>query len=153
VHVGVENADALRALYASFAAPATVAIQAMVHGKLEAIAGINRAAGVGPVLLAGLGGIYAEALSAVTLWPIPTTRADIEAKLAASALGRILTSPRWTDAASHTAFVDALLALQSMALWAGEIIESVDINPLLLGNGRAIAVDALIVPTQKDAKI
>lgn len=153
VHVGVENAEALREICASFAQPATVAVQAMVHGKLEAIAGITKAAGVGTLLLAGLGGINAEALSAATLWPIPTTRADIEAKLAASALGRILTSPRWNDAASHTAFVEALLALQSLALWAGAAIDSVDVNPLLLGNGRAIAVDALIVPSPKETKL
>jgi hypothetical protein len=124
----------------------------MVRGQLEAIAGISRAPGVGCLLVAWLGGIHAEALDAVTLWPLPTTRSDIERKLAATALGRIFGSARWTDRASCNAFVEALLRLQSLALWAGDRLEAVDINPIIVGNGRCVAVDALVVPSRLESK-
>ena len=43
-----------------------------------------------------------------------------------------------------------LLALQDFALWAGDRVAAVDINPLILGNGRAVAVDALVLPAGLD---
>jgi hypothetical protein len=40
----------------------------------------------------------------------------------------------------------ALAALQSLIQAHGEQIESIDVNPLLVGEKGCIAVDALIVP-------
>ena len=61
VHVGLRDADAVALTYAALGCP-NVVVQAMIQGGLEAIAGIARADGVGLVLVAGLGGIFAEAL-------------------------------------------------------------------------------------------
>ena len=94
VHVGLRDAGAVAEAFAA-AGCATVVIQAMIRGELEAIAGVTCADGVGLVLLAGLGGIYAEALRDVAMWPIPTDRATIEQRLRSSALGRVLHGHRW----------------------------------------------------------
>jgi hypothetical protein len=44
------------------------------------------------------------------------------------------------------AFVDLLCALQRAAIDLGDQLEAIDINPVVLGEHGAIAVDALVVP-------
>jgi hypothetical protein len=118
----------------------------MIPGELEAIAGVTTADGVGPVLLAGLGGIHAEALHDIAMWPIPVDRATIERRLRATALGRVLHGQRWRHPAAISAFVDLLLALQIAAVSLGDRLQAIDINPVMLGAHGAIAVDALVIP-------
>lgn len=145
VHVNLTDIDALEAAYASLGCP-NVIVQKMIKGDLEAIAGVTRSEGVGLVLLAGLGGIYAEALGDAVVWPIPVSRAAIEEKLADSVLGRVLASDRWRHEGAANAMVDLLLALQRAALAIGDRLEAIDINPVILGAAGAVAVDALVIP-------
>lgn len=145
VRVGLRDEAALREAFGTLGC-ARVVVQAMVAGGLEAIAGVSRAEGVGLVLLAGLGGIHAEALRDVATWPLPIARQAIEAKLARGGLGRVLASTRWPHPAAAAALVDLLMALQETALALGERLEAIDVNPVILGASGAIAVDALVVP-------
>ena len=145
VHVNLTDIQALEAAYASLGCP-NVIVQKMIKGDLEAIAGVTRSEGVGLVLLAGLGGIYAEALGDAVVWPIPVSRAAIEEKLADSVLGRVLASDRWRHEGAANAMVDLLLALQRAALAIGDRLEAIDINPVILGAAGAVAVDALVIP-------
>jgi acetate---CoA ligase (ADP-forming) len=146
VHVGLHDSDAVaRAYDATFCQQ--VIIQAMVRGELEAIAGVARSDGVGLVLIAGLGGIFAEALHDTVTLPIPSSRAAIEAAVAAGSLGRVLASPRWKFPDVGAAFIDLLLSLQDAALALGDGVQAIDLNPVILGAAGAVAVDALVVPT------
>ena len=145
VHVGLRDAAAVGSAY-RLTDCATVIVQAMIHGELEAIAGVTRADGVGLVLLAGLGGIHAEALRDVTMWPIPIARETIENTLRHSALGRVLHGTRWKHPGAMAAFVEVLLGLQTIAISLGERLQAIDINPVILGAHGAIAVDALVIP-------
>ena len=146
VHVGLRDADAVERAYIA-AGCATVVIQAMIDGDLEAIAGVTRADGVGLVLLAGLGGIYAEALRDVTMWPIPVSRAAIEHRLRDSVLSRILHGSRWKHPGAVSAFVEVLLGLQNAAVSLGDRLHAIDVNPVILGEHGAVAVDALVIPS------
>lgn len=145
VHVGLKDAEAVTAAYAAVQCR-DVVVQPMIKGDLEAIAGVSRSDGVGLVLIAGLGGIFAEALRDVVTLPIPSSRTAIQAAVAKGSLGRVLASPRWKHTGSLTAFVDALMALQSAALACGNRLQAIDINPVILGASGAVAVDALVVP-------
>jgi acyl-CoA synthetase (NDP forming) len=145
VHVGLADEAAVTAAYDSVKCR-NVVVQTMIRGDLEAIAGVTRADGVGLVLIAGLGGIFAEALHDVVTLPIPSSRRAIEAAVSAGSLGRVLSSPRWKHKGSLTALVDALMALQSAALGCGERLQAIDVNPVIVGASGAIAVDALVVP-------
>ena len=145
VRINLPDADSLEAAYASLGCP-NVIVQKMIAGELEAIAGVTRAEGVGLVLLAGMGGIYAEALHDVAMWPIPISREAIETRLATSSLGRVLASPRWKYDGAAGAFIDLLLGLQRAALALGDQLEAIDINPVILGASGATAVDALVIP-------
>jgi acetate---CoA ligase (ADP-forming) len=145
VHVGLRDADSVAEAYTATGCRQVI-IQAMMGGDLEAIAGVTRADGIGLVLIAGLGGIFAEALHDVATFPLPVSRSFIEAGLAKSSLGRVLASPRWKYPAAGSAFVDLLMSLQSAALAFGDRLLAIDINPVILGDAGAIAVDALVVP-------
>jgi acyl-CoA synthetase (NDP forming) len=146
VHVGLRDRDAVARAYAAVECPRVI-LQAMIGGDLEAIAGVTRADGVGMVLIAGLGGIFAEALHDVATFPLPASRSFIEAGLAKGSLGRVLASPRWKHPGASAAFVDLLMSLQSAALSLGDALQAIDINPVILGEAGAIAVDALVVPS------
>jgi acyl-CoA synthetase (NDP forming) len=145
VHVNLRDAAAVEQAWADLDCPHVI-VQAMVPSGLEAIAGVSRAEGVGLVLLAGLGGIYAEALRDVTLWPVPVSEETIRASLATSHLGQVLRSPRWTHPVAENAFIDLLMALQTAAVALGDRLEAIDINPVILGSNGATAVDALVIP-------
>lgn len=145
VHVGLLTPDAVAQAFAAVKCPRVV-VQPMIRGEVEAIAGVTRAPGVGLVLVAGLGGVFAEALGDVTTFAAPCSRAAIEARLAGGSLGRVLGSPRWRHKDAAGAMVDLLLGLQSAALALGEAVAAIDVNPVILGAAGAVAVDALVVP-------
>jgi hypothetical protein len=150
VHVGLRDADAMAAAYAAVDCPRVV-LQAMIRGDVEAIAGVTRADGVGLVMIAGLGGIFAEALHDVATFPLPVSRGFIEAGLAKGSLGRVLASPRWKYPDTGRAFVDLLMSLQEAALALGDGLQAIDINPVILGGDGAIAVDALVIASAGEA--
>ena len=146
VRTNLRDAAALQAAYATLGTRQAI-VQPMVPAALEAIAGISRSPGVGLVLLCGLGGIYAEALRDVCIWPIPVPREAIDGQAGAEQLGpragqSALATPRRGAARSST----LLLALQNLAVTLGDRLEAVDINPVMLGAAGAVAVDALVVP-------
>lgn len=145
VRVNLRDAASLQSAFAALNCERVI-VQPMLTAELEAIAGISRSPGVGLVLLAGLGGIYAEALRDVCIWPVPVSRVEIERKLERSSLGRVLHSPRWRHPQAVSAFLELLLRLQDVALSLGDRLEAVDINPVMLGAWGAVAVDALVVP-------
>jgi hypothetical protein len=145
VRVNLRDAGALQSAYTALNAPRVI-VQPMLSGELEAIAGISRSPGVGLVLICGLGGIHAEALRDVCTWPVPVSRAAIADRLAQSSLGRVLAGARWRHQHAAAALIDLLCALQAAAVTLGDRLEAIDLNPVLLGEAGAVAVDALVVP-------
>ena len=115
-------------------------------GIIATSVGVARADGVGLVLLAGFGGIHAEALRDITMWPIPVDRATIELRLRGGTLGRVLHGHRWKHPDTASAFVDLLMALQNAAISFGDRLHAIDVNPVILGAHGAVAVDALVIP-------
>lgn len=131
VVLGVESAQAAADAARSLGGSVLVAKQLAVGP--EAFCGMTRDPQYGPVLAVGAGGTTVESLSrvAVTVAPIDT---KIAAELAAEAgigPGR--------DEIART-----LAALGRIALDHPEIAE-IDVNPLILSDGGAVAVDALVV--------
>ncbi len=152
VHVGIGDGAGVHAAWAAMDALRhgqlrQAVVQPMLRAQAEAIIGVTRAAGLGLMLVAGLGGIYAEALQARVIWSIPVGEPEIRSVLVASALGRLLNSPRWTLPDALGQLVGALLRLQEFALAAGDTLEAVDVNPLMFTADGAMAADALVVPT------
>jgi acyl-CoA synthetase (NDP forming) len=122
-------------------------LQPMVVAKAELIVGVSWEEPLGHFLVVGLGGVYAEVLDAVTLFPIPTAPERLAAAIDGDRLGRLVRLIGGEAALSQ--LVGTLDGLQRLILAHGDDIRAIDINPLLIGDDGCMAVDALIVP--KDA--
>lgn len=130
------------------AAPAGAAVQLLVAeqvaGKRELIAGVTADPGFGLTLMVGIGGILAEAVADVAFCLLPATREELLGMLDDLATQRILGQFRGEPPVDRAAVADALVALAECAL-ADPSIDSIDVNPLIISDGRPVAVDALVV--------
>ena len=117
-------------------------VSTMVHGNRELIAGLVRDEQFGPCVMLGLGGILAEAVADVAFRLAPLEHGDaldlIDDLGAQSLLGEFRGEP----AVDREALADTQMALSRIA--ADSDIRSVDLNPLIVVEGRPVAVDALV---------
>jgi acyl-CoA synthetase (NDP forming) len=122
-----------------------VLVEAMGKPGTELIIGARRDPDWGPVLLAGFGGVMAEALHDIRLLPPGLTKPAIIAELRLLKSAVILDGFRGTPALDIDAAAEIIMKLDGFLQAHPEIIE-VDINPVVLypeGEG-AIALDALM---------
>lgn len=123
----------------------TFILQPMLASKAEFLAGVSRQDGLGHFLVAGLGGVYAEALDVVTLIPIPADAATIRSTLQATRLGTLISKIGGSAETLWDSITGVLHALSLLIEEHGDVIESIDINPLLITGKGCVAVDALVV--------
>lgn len=125
----------------------TFVLQPMIRAKAELIIGVSREEGLGHFLVAGFGGIHAEILDEVSLFPISTDAQSLRTSIVSTRLGSLLAdlSRDLGGADLVGQLVGGLDALQRLVVVFGDAIESVDVNPCLVGPEGLIAVDALIV--------
>jgi acetyltransferase len=123
-----------------------VQVQQMVRGGVEVIVGTTRDPTFGPLVLFGMGGIYAEALADVSVRLAPLARADAEEMLAEVRAAKILTGLRGAAPPDREALIATLLRVGWLA-HACPHVRELDLNPLLvLPEGQGIsAVDARFV--------
>jgi len=117
----------------------------MVEGRREFMAGLFHDAQFGPVILFGLGGIFAEALSDVVFRIAPLNESHaydmINQIRAIDLLGKF----RGEQAVRTEQIIQTLVGLSRLGIEHQEVKE-VDVNPLLAGpDGRVTAVDALVI--------
>lgn len=135
-----------------------VLIAPMLPAGLDLIVGMVRDPGWGPLLLAGLGGIHAEAMSSKAIRLLPAGRAEIRAMLEDLSVPRLLANLRTTTPPSLEEVVDALFNFAGMVDAVGPRMLSAEINPLRLSAGTVVALDGLIEwvssasPTGKDSR-
>ena len=141
--------EALRARVAANgynAAKVPLILQPMLPHKAEIIVGVSRDAALGHFLVVGLGGIYTEVLDQVTLIPVSANATTIRDWIAISRLGQLIASMEKQEGRILEQLVAILDGLRCLILDHGDLIESVDINPVLVTDQGCVAVDALIVP-------
>jgi acyl-CoA synthetase (NDP forming) len=119
-------------------------LQRMISGGREVILGGKRDPSFGPVVMFGLGGVYVEVFDDVAFRVAPLTREDAEEMITEVKGSRLLRSIRGEKPSDVEAVVDCLLRL-SQLLQDFPAIAEVDINPLIVLEKGATAVDARIV--------
>jgi len=113
----------------------------------ELIVGLTCDPPFGQVMTLGAGGVLVEILEDSAVLPLPASRREIEDALAGLRTAPLLCGYRGRPKGDLSAVVEAVEAVQRLALAeAGSIVE-LDINPLIVcAEGRgAFAADALIV--------
>jgi acetyltransferase len=154
VKLGVGSAAELQSAFADLLAamrkhgpdssPRRIMVQQMLCGGHEVILGGERDPSFGPVVMFGLGGIHVEILEDVAFRLAPLAREAAEGMIDGLHGSRLLHGVRGQPPADLDAVADALLSLSRLLVACPEIVE-IDVNPLLVFEEGAAAVDARAV--------
>jgi acetyltransferase len=155
VRLGLRDADAVRAATSELLGAATpadgavsVLVAPMVRGTRELIAGLIRDPQFGPCVMVGIGGVLAEALGDVAFRVVPLSEADANELIDDLATQKLLGPFRGEPAIDRAALRATLLGLSQLAEERDDVA-SVDVNPLIVVEGRPVAVDALVELTDQ----
>ena len=124
-----------------------VLMQNMMSQGTELILGIKRDAQFGPMLLAGLGGVFVEVFGDSSLYPIPLNKEEALHMLETLKSYKMLKGYRGTKARDVSAVVDMMVSISDFAAAHKDQICELDINHLFVyeeGQGVGVA-DALVV--------
>ncbi|WP_051830627.1 acetate--CoA ligase family protein [Streptomyces violens] len=149
VALGLADEPALRSAFARMRAATGAtryAVEAMATPPyaVELIAGVRRDPAFGPVLMAGIGGVRAELLADTALALAPLTPDHARDLLLFLRHAPLLTGWRGAPAVDLDAASAALCALAHAAAEHPELTD-IEINPLLVHPGGAVALDAAAV--------
>ncbi len=111
----------------------------------ELIVGVKRDPLFGLVLVIGAGGIFVELLKDARTLLVPATRDEVEAALRSLQIFPLLDRFRGRPKANLDAVIDAIMAVADYAGAHIDTLSELDVNPLMVTETGAIAVDALIV--------
>ena len=126
-------------------------LEEMAPSGQEVVIGGLRDPQFGPMIMVGLGGIFVEVLADVAFRICPIDRIDAEEMLDELKGKALLDGARGRKPVSRVAIVDALLKVGGagglLMTHAPDIAEA-DINPLIVSESGAVAVDARFVLTK-----
>ena len=148
VRLGIRTADELRAAYSQMAGrlgPAVV-VAAMAPPGVELALGIVRDAQFGPLVLAAAGGILVELLHDRRLAFPPLDVEGARRLIDGLRARRMLDGVRGSPPADVDAVAGAVSALSVLAADLGDVLEALDVNPLIASASGCVAVDSLVVP-------
>ena len=163
IALGVEGAAAAHAAFErvtgnarAFAPGAVirgVRVERMADPGVEVIVGVSRDPDFGPMLAVGLGGVLVELLDDVVLSPAPVDAAEAREMLRGLRGRRILDGVRGAPPADIDALVALLVSVSELAASAGDALEALDLNPVIVHpRGRGVTVaDAGIVTGKRHA--
>ncbi|HEX9674085.1 MAG TPA: acetate--CoA ligase family protein [Burkholderiales bacterium] len=126
-------------------------LEEMAPAGVEVVVGGLRDPQFGPLVMVGLGGVFVEVLADVAFRICPITRLDAEEMLDELKGAALLRGARGRKPVSREAVMDVLLKVggeRGLLMTHGEDIAEADINPLIVSEHGAIAVDARFVLTQ-----
>ncbi len=121
-----------------------VLVQEMVRGERELVMGMTRKDNFGPCVMFGLGGIFTEVLQAVSFRVAPLSEQDALDMMDEIRGRKILDAFRGMLPVNREKLAGYLVSLGKIGLECPEIRE-IDVNPMIVRDGKPVAVDALVV--------
>ncbi len=122
-----------------------VVVQETATGKVEFVIGLKNDPVFGVVIMAGLGGVLVEVLKDVVFCKCPLTPMDADRMLARLKGEAILGEVRGRPAVDRQALVELLCSVSRFGAAAEGRLEELDLNPVLLSEQGAAAVDVVMV--------
>jgi len=154
VALDLRNAEAVRGAYAAIEANVRRAgidrLDAMlvceyIAGGMEIVLGLHRDREMGPIVMAGSGGVLLELTKDVAFAAPPITAAKARATLERTHAARLLAGYRGAAALDVEAVVNALVTLGRIADDLSDVVQSLDINPFMVLPRGGVALDALLI--------
>ena len=147
--LGLRDADEARAAYARMLAeldPPAVSVEAMVDTTrgVEVIVGCVRDPRFGPVLMVGLGGLFAEVFADTALAIAPVSAAGARRLLLSLRAAPLLLGTRGRDPVDLEALSLMISRVSHLATAHPELVE-LELNPVFAGSSGAVALDARVV--------
>lgn len=121
-----------------------VLVQEMVPARLEMTCGMRRDPVFGPVVAVGLGGVTIEIMATAALLHTPFTLETARRRIGGLLEGRITSAARGLTPEELDALASLAVAVSQVAE-TFPVVSEIDINPVRVHEGRAVAADALIV--------
>lgn len=124
-----------------------VVVQEMAKPGLEFIVGVSNDPQLGPMVLAGMGGVFTELFQDAAMLPAPVNRGEALAMLRSLKAWKLLQGYRGGAAADINALAEAIVSISRYAHENRDSLREMDVNPIFVypeGEG-VCAADALIV--------
>lgn len=144
VRIGIENNETLTQAMAEMGQSHYLIEEMVTDSVAELLLGIVADPVHGFLLTIAAGGIYTELLNDTTHLLLPVSRAEVLDALSMLKISPIFDGYRGKAAINKDAVVDAVMALQDYVLAHKNSCSEIEINPLIVTETRAVAVDALM---------
>lgn len=149
VALNLQGDEAVRSAARSLLAPdaghdVRLLVERMVRGQREFLIGMKRDPLFGPVIVFGIGGIFAEAHKDIAFGVTPLEEQDISDMFAGIRASALLGEFRGMPPVDRVALASAIRALERIAQDHPEITE-IDVNPVIVEGATPVAADALVI--------
>ncbi|MFL6489113.1 MAG: acetate--CoA ligase family protein [Nitrososphaera sp.] len=118
-------------------------------GGVEIIVGLQNDPQFGPVIMAGIGGIYTEVFRDVSFRVLPITKEDAINMIEDLKGNRILKGFRGAPPVDVNMLADALVNIGKFGTDMASYYESIDFNPIIFYENEYVVVDAKILLREK----
>jgi succinyl-CoA synthetase beta subunit len=154
VQLDVRSSDAVRRAYHAITTRVRrasrsariegILVQPHLHGR-EVIVGATHDPQIGPVLVFGLGGTAVEVMGDVAFRVVPIDAREARQMLREIRSAPLLNGYRGAPAVSVDSIVRALMSVSRLMTTFPHVLREIEINPLLVTEDAAFAVDAMAV--------
>ena len=122
-----------------------ISVQQMAPSGVEIVLGVKNDRQFGPLVAAGLGGIMVELFGDTAVRLAPVDDAAARAMLASLKSHTLLTGFRGKPGVDVDGLVDTICRLSELAHDLADVIDQIDVNPVIASAAGVMAADALIV--------
>jgi acyl-CoA synthetase (NDP forming) len=147
VVAGIDSDDKIKATYkrfSEFEGFNGMLIEPMVFG-LELIIGAKMDYQFGPVILLGIGGTGVEIYRDTALRMAPLQEKDVESMVGSLKAHQLLEGYRGSEPVNLRELTRMLLAFSSLVMGLEEMVESIDLNPVMCSAKKCVVADARIM--------
>jgi acyl-CoA synthetase (NDP forming) len=156
VRLGIGTETQLEAAYTDFAqriGPRAMVAPMVDMTGVEMVIGLVRDEQFGPLVMLGFGGINVEAVRDVAYALPPFDRAAARRLVDSLRSRPLLDGLRDRPPLDLDAYCDAAARFSTMATALGDVIDEIDINPVIVHPAGCVAVDALVVGSRFTPKV
>ena len=120
-------------------------ISPMKKGDVECILGAKIDPVFGPIVMFGLGGIYAEVMKDIVFAEAPVSKQKAKQMILSLKSKDIFYGARGKPPVDINSLLNAIINLSNFIAANSDKVDQVEMNPILVSEDEVIALDALII--------